>query len=197
LIKESPELTKSFCSIYSMDYSCLGYGQEFENICGAVEGPAKVSMKKEFILKLSTPKSKLALRRKASEGLRSLRMRRMEQRACLTKDSSPLSFMAFVDTVDNCQAHCEGKKDCKTYNYDTASRGCSLYSSPPMFASKEQFSTCGTVCRDNDKGLEMLASQRGLDSLGVHCKNAAEYCGHEDVALMCASTCDKCTKLEL
>merc|ERR1740138_1503322 len=64
LIKESPELTKSFCSIYSMDYSCLGYGEEFEKMCGAVDGPEKVTMKKEFILKVSTPKTTLAMRRK-------------------------------------------------------------------------------------------------------------------------------------
>merc|ERR1719420_2460091 len=81
MIKESPQLTKSFCSVYSMDYSCLGYNEEFEKMCGAVEGPDKVEMRKEFIFKISTPK--IALRQKQAAS-----MRTMEQRSCLTAADS-------------------------------------------------------------------------------------------------------------
>jgi hypothetical protein len=137
MISENPQLTKSFCSVYAMDYSCLGYNEEFEKMCGAVEGPDKVKMNKDFILKVSTPK--IALRQKAST------MRKMEQKSCLTQADSQISFLSFVDTVENCQGQCQAKADCKTYNYDSSTFACGLYNAAPIDTTEDLHATCGVV----------------------------------------------------
>jgi hypothetical protein len=185
LIKEDAELTKSFCSIYSMDYSCLGYTEEFEKICGGVEGPEKVTMKKEFILKVSTPK--IALRKKLNAA-----MRTMEQKSCLNKADAQISFIPFVNTADNCKAQCESKAACQSFNYDQATYGCRLYGDSPVGSIADLHSTCGTMCKDRDDGVASAMEMRGLHTLGSSCEAAADYCGQEDIALHCPVTCGQC-----
>merc|ERR1719321_2592037 len=145
-----------------MDYSCLGYNEEFEKICGAVEGPDKIKMRKEFILKVSTPK--IALRQKKAST-----MHTMEQKSCLTQADSQISFLSFVDTVENCQAQCAAKADCETYNYDSSTFACRLYNAAPLGTTQDLHATCGAVCKDNDAGLARVVEERGLQSIGASC----------------------------
>merc|ERR1740130_1907485 len=121
----------------------------------------------------------------------------MEQKSCLTKADSQISFMAFVNSLENCKAHCDAKADCETYNYDESTFGCRLYNSAPVGAVQDLHSTCGAVCKDNDEGLAQAAEQRGLHSLGASCSSSTEYCSNDDVALHCAASCGMCSNIEL
>lgn len=184
LITEDEELTKSFCSIYSMDYSCLGYHEEFEKICGNVEGPDKVEMKKDFILKISAPKT--TLRRKTTE------MRLMSSYSCLAAADSQISLVPFVNDEENCKAHCESKWKCKSFNFDQATFGCRLYNDAPTGVQANLHSTCGSMCKDNDAGLKNAMIAKGLHSIGANCDSASDYCNQEDVMLHCPVTCKQC-----
>merc|ERR1719263_150762 len=162
-------------------------------------------MRQEFLERISTPK--FALRKKMEAGMRAI-----EQKACLTKADSQISFLPFINTAKNCQAQCEAKAGCKTYNYDASTYGCTLYNSAPVGAIRDLHSTCGAVCKDNNEGVQNLAQQIGLfpelqglilskldkdvypELSDTTCEAAAKYCSNEDIALNCAASCGLCAK---
>merc|ERR1719456_1364670 len=119
-------------------------------------------MKKEFILKVSTPK--LALRQTAKN------MRTLAQKSCLTKANAEISFLPFVDTVANCKAHCQSKNACQSFNYDQATFSCRLYGESPVGTVADLHSTCGAMCKDNDNGVQQAMEAKGLHSVGGSCE---------------------------